>query len=475
MKNVPFPRPKSIAVAPLFRGVIWFILGGVLGLFFFASFLFIYYRNVYKDTVFPGVAVNAIDFSGKSPAEIEQYFTRKNAAIANTTFHFSYDDNVATLSARELHMGYDGKLLADQAYTVGRSDNFLANLHLIFQAYFRGINLTPLYRYDEDKVQAALKPINQRVFRKPVNAVFTVNDGKVTTFTPSLDGREIDMTSLNESLKDRIPSLLRGQQVTSITLQLPIKTTEPQITTENVNKFGIKELIGEGSSRYAGSIPNRIYNLSLAASRVNGTLVPPGGIFSMNKTIGDVSSLTGYKQAYVISGGRTILGDGGGVCQTSTTMFRAALNAGLPIVERNQHAYRVHYYEEDLGPGIDAAIYTPNIDFQFKNDTKHYILIQTENDPENLQLTFRLYGTKDGRVATIKKPVIVSSSPAPEPLYQDDPNLPNGQIKQIDFAAPGAVVYFEREVKKDGKVIITDKFTSRYRPWQAVYLRGTKT
>lgn len=465
---------KSKHVKPVLRGLLWFFLGGILGLFFFASFLFIYYRNTYQDTVFPGIAVNNVDFSGKSKKAVEGYFEQKNKAIEKTMFYLTYDDEVASISARDLHMGYDAPLLADQAYSIGRSDNFLANLHLIFQAYFQGINLPPMYRFDEQKLTTTLQPISTRMYRKPVDAVFTVTDGKVTAFEPSLDGREIDSESLTQTLKDRLPSLLANASLQTITLQLPIKITEPQITTENVNDLGIKELVGEGTSHYAGSIPNRIYNLSLAASRINGTLVKPGEIFSFNKTIGDVSKLTGYKQAYVISGGRTILGDGGGVCQVSTTMFRAALNAGLPIVERNQHAYRVHYYEEDMGPGIDAAVYTPNIDFRFKNDTNHYLLIQTVNDTANQALTFRIFGTKDGREVTIQKPVIVSTAPAPEPLYQDDPELPKDQIKQVDFAAPGAHVYFKREVKKDGKVIIADTYTSRYRPWQAVFMRGTK-
>ncbi len=169
-----------------------------------------------------------------------------------------------------------------------------------------------------------------------------------------------------------------------------------------------------------------------------------------------------------------MLGDGGGVCQVSTTFFRAILNAGFPVVERNAHAYRVHYYEDDLGPGIDAAIYSPNIDLKFKNDSGHHILIQSSVNDAAEQVTFEFYGTSDGRVATISKPVILSQSPAPETLYQDDPTLPQGELRQVDFSAPGAKVYFTYSVMKEGKQIISDKFVSNYRPWQAIFLRGTK-
>ncbi len=217
-----------------------------------------------------------------------------------------------------------------------------------------------------------------------------------------------------------------------IIISVPIITLKPEVTNEEANNLGITEKIGEGTSHFAGSIANRIYNLTLAATRLNGILIKPGEVFSFNKALGDVSVFTGYKQAYVIQNGRTVLGDGGGVCQVSTTLFRAILNAGLPVVERNQHAYRVSYYEQDSGPGIDAAIYTPTLDLKFKNDTGNYILIQAYVNPDEYKLTFELYGTKDGREVFIGKPVILSQSPAPEPLYQDDPTLPKGVIKQID-------------------------------------------
>src|SRR5581483_1675543 len=242
---------------------------------------------------------------------------------------------------------------------------------------------------------------------------------------------------------------------------------------DKVNNLGITQLIGQGESLFQGSIDTRIYNIELAASRINGALIAPGEIFSFDKTLGDVSSLTGYKQAYVIQNGKTVLGDGGGVCQVSTTTFRAILNAGLPVVERHAHAYRVEYYEEDSPPGIDATIYVPSVDLKFKNDTNHYILVQTNVDPASLKLTVSLYGTSDGRVSTISTPVITSQTPAPPPLNVDDPTLPKGTVKQTDFAAAGANVYFTRKVVRNGQVLINETYYSNYQPWQAVYVHGT--
>jgi vancomycin resistance protein YoaR len=234
------------------------------------------------------------------------------------------------------------------------------------------------------------------------------------------------------------------------------------------------------TSLYAGALyfcaqsAGRIHNVALAAEKINGVLVPPGEEFSFVKNLGDVTQYTGYQQAYIIQNGKTVLGDGGGVCQVSTTLFRALLNAGLPITNRVAHAYRVGYYEQDSPPGLDATVYYPTVDLKFKNDTENYILILAHTDLDNLRLTFNLYGKKDGREVSMSTPVVTSQTPAPEASYQDDPTLPRGQVKQVDFAADGATVVFSRKVTKNGKVVIADSYKSVYRPWQAIFLRGTK-
>ncbi|OGG14392.1 hypothetical protein A2773_00645 [Candidatus Gottesmanbacteria bacterium RIFCSPHIGHO2_01_FULL_39_10] len=239
--------------------------------------------------------------------------------------------------------------------------------------------------------------------------------------------------------------------------------------------MGIRELIGVGRSKFAHSIPGRIHNVALAASRINGRLIPPGATFSFNEALGDVSASTGFQPAYIIKDGKTVLGDGGGVCQVSTTLFRAALNAGLPIVERWAHAYRVGYYEQDSKPGFDATVYAPGVDLKIKNDTGNNILIQAITDKVNASLTFEFYGTSDGRTVDISAPKIYSESPPPPDLYQDDPTLSNGEVKQTDFAAWGAKAEFNYKVIKNDETVFEKRFFSNYRPWQAVFLRGTKT
>ena len=332
--------------------------------------------------------------------------------------------------------------------------------------------LNPKGGYDGEAIEDTLKTVAKTFERDPQNPKFVFENGKVTEFEPALDGIKIDTGQFETQLIRKLEDLEVSEEK-SIELNVPTNKTPPEITTDKVNNLGINELIGRGTSTYYHSIPGRVHNISLATSRINGTLVKPGESFSFNTALGDVSAFTGYQQAYIISGGKTILGDGGGVCQVSSTLFRALLNSGLPITERQAHAYRVSYYEQGSSPGLDATVYSPSPDLKFVNDTPGYILIEATADTKNYSLVFEIYGTSDGRVASITKPVVTGVVAPPEDLYQDDPSLPSGTIKQIDYKAWGAKVTFNYVVTRDGQEIINKTFLSNYKPWQAVYLRGT--
>jgi len=332
--------------------------------------------------------------------------------------------------------------------------------------------LNPKSGFNFDKINAKVVKIAQDVERDPQNPKFDFNGGRVTEFQPALDGVKVQTEKFQEKL-DQSLNLLETEEDKLISFEIPVIRTQPEVQTGSVNSLGIKELIGRGTSTFFHSIPSRVHNVLTATARINGSLIKPGDTFSFNDTLGDVSQFTGYQQAYIISGGKTILGDGGGVCQVSTTLFRSILNAGLPITERQAHAYRVGYYEQNSPPGLDATVYSPSPDLKFKNDTGNYILIVAKADAKRYSLVFELYGTSDGRVSTVSKPVVTNIVPAPEDLYQDDPSLPAGTIKQVDFKAAGAHVTFNYSVNRGEETIYKRTFISNYRPWQAIYLRGT--
>lgn len=317
---------------------------------------------------------------------------------------------------------------------------------------------------NEEKLDEYLKDISSQIDRPVKEPLFSFDGNRVTEFQPPQIGRKLNI----ESAKNKIALALINHNQTEV--ELPVEEVSPK--NKLTNDLGIKELIGEGMSNFSGSIENRIYNVGLGASKINGILIAPGEEFSFNKIVGDISASTGFKQAYVIKSGRTVLDDGGGICQVSTTLFRAVLNAGLPITARTAHAYRVGYYEQGFPPGLDATIFHPSVDFKFKNDTGSHILIQTSISGTSLYID--LYGTSDGRTVNITTPIMGTQTPPPPELRQDDPTLPRGTVKQVDWAAWGAKVTFRRTVKRGGEVLINESYTSNYRPWQAVYLVGTK-
>jgi len=302
------------------------------------------------------------------------------------------------------------------------------------------------------------------VNESPKGEVVSTDGNKVLEFKITKEGKELDEEKFKEDLKSAIFDDRKN-------VSLVLKNVDDSSDKE---KYGILSLIGEGTSHFAGSTAERIHNIILAAGNISGSLVPPGAVYSMNKSVGPIDYQHGFKSAFIIKGGRTVLGEGGGVCQTSTTLFRAILNSGLPVVSRYPHAYRVGYYEQDMPVGFDAAIFQPSWDFKFKNDTNAYVLIQAHSNLSENSLTFKIYGTPDGRSVEISEPVVTDQSPPPPPLYEDDPSLPKGVVRQVDYAAWGATATFTRTVRKEDTILFTDTFTSRYQPWRAVYKVGTK-
>jgi len=313
-----------------------------------------------------------------------------------------------------------------------------------------------------------IEKIKPKFETDPKDAIFIFEDNKVQEFRPETVGTRIDIPKFNEVLGKAL------YDPENISIGIDLILSCPKITTGDINNLGIKELIGSGKSQFAHSIPGRVFNVNLASLRINGALVAPGEEFSFNESVGEISRETGYQSAYIISGGKTVLGDGGGVCQVSTTVFRAALNAGLPITERKAHAYRVGYYEQDSKPGIDATVYNPTADLKFRNDTDNHILIQTTVDTKNMKMKVDIFGTNDGRKSVIGEPRISGQQSPPATMYIDDPTLSKGTTKQVDWSAWGAKVSFDYRVEKDGETVFEKTFYSNYQPWQAVYLVGTR-
>ena len=283
-----------------------------------------------------------------------------------------------------------------------------------------------------------------------------------------------------EEAAEQLAGLLLSAAPTTRTLTLPVEELEPRITEASLPGLGIAELVAEGKSSFGGSAAYRITNIIAGARRMDGVLIAPGEEFSFNRQLGEVDAANGFVEGYAIIGNRTQLEWGGGVCQVSTTVFRGAFWAGLPITERHAHAFYISWYDRfGLGPygdgqGLDAAIYTGVSDLKFVNDTGSWLLMHAEVDEAAQVLTVRLYGTRLDREVRLDGPLVSNEVRAPaQPVYVDDPTLPRGTVRQSDVARGGRDITVQRIIVQGGSEVGRDTFLTRFRAWPNIFVRGT--
>jgi vancomycin resistance protein YoaR len=329
---------------------------------------------------------------------------------------------------------------------------------------------------DTRQLREFLTEIAPDLEKEPANARFIFNDDtrELEVIQPAVIGQNLDIEATIQAINE---NLIAGEH----RVNLDMDYTLPEITDEvSAADLGITELVHSEVSYFRGSDASRIQNIDTASSRFHGVLVAPGETFSMAEILGNVSLDTGYEEAWIIYGDRTIKGVGGGVCQVSTTLFRTVFFSGFPIVERHPHAYRVYYYEQTYGghdsrlAGLDATVYVPLVDFKFSNDTPYWLLMETYIG--NNWLQWKFYSTSDGRSVDWESSGLRNKQDPPTPVYQENPDLAKGEIKQVDWAVEGADVSISRYVYRDGSLYFEDAFGTHYEPWRAVceYGPGTK-
>jgi len=315
---------------------------------------------------------------------------------------------------------------------------------------------------DDEKIKDYLLTfIVPQVNREPTNAQLEFENKKVEVFSLSHEGVSVEI----EKSKDEIcKSVFKEKNyggiktetelgsgcsepssVSIIEIEIITEKIQPEITTESIDNMGITALLATGESNFYGSTKSRKHNIAIGASKFHGILVGPEDEFSFNRVLGKVGAKQGYLPELVIKKGVTTPEYGGGLCQVSTTAFRAAVTTGLKITERKNHAYPVKYYNPQ---GTDATIYPPHPDLRFKNNTAAYILIQTRI--EGNKLYFDFYGSDDGREVVLTGPYIYDKKA-------------NGAMK---------ATWTQEVYNKNGELDFKEIFYSNYKS-PALYPRGT--
>lgn len=335
-------------------------------------------------------------------------------------------------------------------------------------------NQQPVFVLNQEKVKTYLESLRPVVDRVAQDAKFGVDEnGKVKEFQASQTGLvlNIDKTynDLNVAFKERN---YHPVQVTK-TIALTVEVTEPVVKMADANELGIEDVIGVGYSTFKDSHTNRIKNIAHAVARLNGVLIKPDEEFSAIRYAGPFTAENGFLPEAVIKGKEIKDEIGGGMCQIGTTLFRMAMNSGMDITQRQNHSLVVGYYADPVNgnPGTDATLYEPSLDLKFKNDTGHYLLLQTDIDYKKQQLTFTLWGKSDGRSGSYTHPIVKKWIPSGEPQEVKTDKVKPG-VTKCQNAFRGAVATFTYTRMTPAGEKIDRVFDSYYRPLPKICMVG---
>lgn len=314
---------------------------------------------------------------------------------------------------------------------------------------------------DAKKFAEGIKTAAPGVEKEGKKGSLEFKDGKIASFTAGTEGSAIDADATLKPVLAEWPA--------TSTFPLQVRKIAATLAGEDPQKMGIRELLGTGYSNFSGSPTNRRKNIARAIEILNGTIIEAGAEFSTVDTMGEIDGKHGWFPEMVIKGNETKPEYGGGLCQIGTTLFRGAMKSGLPITERQNHSYRVRYYDP---PGTDATIYGPHPDLKFRNDTGNPIMIHAFQKGD--ELFFEFWGTSDGRQGDYSYPRTWNSVAPPPTKLVETLDLAPGKKKCTEIAHTGLDAEFVYTVKMPGGEDRKQVFRSHYRPWQAVCLIGVE-
>ena len=318
---------------------------------------------------------------------------------------------------------------------------------------------------NQEKIKLFLEEIAQELNVVPVETRLKIDgngpEKKVTEFRAGKPGM---MLNVEDSKNLIMRNILFGE---GNEIVLKVDKIDPIPLPNDLNSLGIQEFIAQGSSNFSGSPKNRRHNIRIGSEILHGILIAPDQEFSLIQALGEINKEAGFLPELVIKGDRTVAEYGGGLCQIGTTMFRLAIDAGLPITERSSHSYRVFYYEP---AGTDATIYSPHPDLRFINDTGHHLLLQTQIKDNDL--IFKFYGTPDGRQVSSEVPEIFNITQPGPVQFIETTELAPGERKKIESAHAGADTKFENIITFPNGIVRREVWRSHYKAWPEVWMVG---
>lgn len=393
-----------------------------------------------KDEICKGVHIGNMDMGGLTESEAASQLSLYVAAQMSKEITMDVQGHSITVKAEELGLAYPGyDTLAAQALDIGKKGRFWERIRETQKAKAGKKNVPMEPQIDKERIEAFVNEQCTVYDIKPKNSKLVVKNGKLHA-TNSQTGLQV---KIPETIELLVAELEKGSSE-PVQITAEIEETEPKYTKEEVSQC--TDLLGSYSTTYSTYQVARSSNVTLAAGRINGTILNPGKTFSVVKTIKDRTEENGYKAAPEYSSGKVVDGVGGGVCQVSTTLYNAVINAELDVVERSPHSMVVSY----VPVSRDAAISGDYKDFKFKNNLEYPVYIM--GSASGGVLSFKIYGHEtrpENREISFDSEIISTIEPGPE-VVTEDPSLPAGYRSVTQSAHVGYRAKLWKIIKVDG-------------------------
>lgn len=482
----------------------WIAAAAIAGVLTGAVLGFGFYADNYEG-VFPGVTVGETDLSGLTRAELTGSLETDHLLSGAVTIAAA-GENLGTYGQNELGAVVDRQALSDDAWSVGREPGFFGwfrNAWTMLRGKLGGkTELTPAVSpYDMGQLRRFAAQLAQGFDRAPVDGSYELNrDGLFAT--KPLDGRVLDQEGLVQSLEalgggsgdieapwDTLPGtpldldaiareldgegtparydaalgrVVDGEPGVSLdtqaaafvleaaspgeTVRLPAESSYPEMTAQELEAVLFRDVLGTATTNVSGTSVRK-GNVRLSGELVNGTVLNDGDIFDYNEVVGERTTVRGFGAAPSYVNGQTVDTVGGGICQTSSTIYLAALNSNLEIVERYNHRFWPGYIPQ----GMDATVSWGGPEFRFKNNTGYPIRIDVVYS--NSTLTVTIVGTKTDNTY-VKMTNEILSTTGYDTVYEETDELSYGQQRQKQNGYTGYEVVTYRSVYSgDGSLI----------------------
>lgn len=429
----------------------------------------LYHRHQVKELlseegIYRGITIEGEDVSGMSPEEAMNLLQSKYTAAVEdekVTLYFGEEEEW-DYTFPELGAGYLLKEAVDKAYHTGRDGTEKENFHIGAMLLKEGMDIEVEYGYDDAKMQEKLDELTEEFNRDPKDSTLTRSGGRFT-IEPEVNGRKLKQ----KETKEGIASVLDTRESGKVQIEADVENA--QITAEDNSH--VTDLIGSFKTTYTNNDRNRNINLEVGCRNINGTVIPPGGVFSANAELGSQTVAGGYKEAAIYNNGKVEKGVAGGVCQVTTTLYNAALKAELDIVERHPHSMTVGY----VPLGRDAAVAGTYKDLKFKNNTDYPIYIEAYASGGNLVMNIYGHEMHDAGRNVDYETVYESTVPKPAEVVTKDPNMPEGERQITARGKTGSKVSVYKVVTQNGQRVSRDLFSSSsYRATPDEVSVGTK-